>query len=59
MRVWLVEPDGSYIDETEMDKVPAVGETVSIDTGYKAGEISGRWRSAPAGPPRSRVRRRG
>jgi len=37
MRVWLVEPDGSYIDETEMDKVPGVGETVAIDAGYKAG----------------------
>ena len=34
MLVRLVEEDGSYIDETNVDKKPSVGETIDVGSAY-------------------------
>jgi hypothetical protein len=30
MLVWLVAEDGTFIDETQVDKVPSVGEKITL-----------------------------
>jgi len=39
MLVWLVEEDGSYIDETNVDKKPSVGETIDVGSAYEILEM--------------------
>ncbi len=35
MLVWLVADDGTYIDETNVDAAPKVGESITTDKTYK------------------------
>ena len=35
MLVMLVAEDGTYVDQTEMDKVPAVGEKIVVGGTYQ------------------------
>ena len=38
MLVWLVAGDGTYIDETNVDAAPKVGENITIDRIYEVVE---------------------
>jgi hypothetical protein len=35
MLVWLVADDGTYIDETNVDAAPKVGESIKTDRVYQ------------------------
>jgi hypothetical protein len=35
MLVWLVAEDGTYIDETNVDAAPKVGESITTDKTYQ------------------------
>lgn len=39
MLVWLVADDGTYIDETNVDAAPKVGESVTTDKTYQVIEV--------------------
>ncbi|MDA0799144.1 MAG: hypothetical protein O2884_10805 [Chloroflexi bacterium] len=39
MLVWLVADDGTYIDETNVDAAPKVGESITTDKTYKVVEM--------------------
>lgn len=38
MLVWMVAEDGTFVDETNMDAVPKVGEQVTTDRAYQVVE---------------------
>ena len=35
MLVWLIAGDGTFIDETSIDALPKVGESITTDKTYK------------------------
>ncbi len=35
MLVWLTAQDGTYIDETDVEKVPAVGEEIVVGSRWR------------------------
>ena len=40
MLVWLVaQQDGTFIDETNVDNIPAVGERITTDKAYEVLEL--------------------
>ncbi|MEE8519178.1 MAG: hypothetical protein V3S98_08645 [Dehalococcoidia bacterium] len=39
MLVWLVAEDGTFIDETQMDKAPRVGEKLTLGGDWQVVEI--------------------
>ena len=38
MLLWLVAQDGTYVDETNVDSKPKVGDTITTDRAYKVVE---------------------
>ncbi len=50
MLVWLTGEDGTYIDETDVEKVPAVGEEIVVGS---------RWRIVEAPPQDENAKRMG
>ena len=40
MLVWLVAEDGTFIDETNVDAAPKVGETITTDRTYQVLELA-------------------
>ena len=39
MLVWLVAEEGTFIDETNVDKVPAVGEEIVVGRTYRVVDL--------------------
>ena len=35
MRIWLTAEDGTYIDETDVEKLPAVGEEIVVGSRWR------------------------
>ena len=59
MLVRFMEEDGSYIDDTNVDKKPNVGETIDVSSAYKILEMPGSgprpaWQSARRYPASDR-----
>ena len=50
MLVWLTAVDGTYIDETDVEKVPAVDEEIVVGS---------RWRIVDAPPQTEHAKRMG
>ncbi len=50
MLVWLTREDGTYVDETDLEKVPAVGEEIVVGS---------RWRIVDTPPQNEQAKRMG
>ena len=50
MLVWLTREDGTYVDETDVEKVPAVGEEIVVGS---------RWRIVDKPPQNEQAKRMG
>ena len=50
MLIWLTREDGTFVDETDLEKVPAVGEEIVVGS---------RWRILDTPPQNEQAKRMG